>query len=136
MKMRIYSKMLILFLGLFSLGACTKGNSQDTESMKIVEQAEVMPEFPGGMDGLITYMVQNVEYPKSEKETGNQGKVYVQFIVSKNGDVLDAKVKKGVSEALDKVALIAVQNMPNWTPGSQDGKKVNVQMILPISFAL
>ncbi len=104
-------------------------NNQD----EVYDKVEVMPEFKGGMDGLIKYMVDNVKYPK---ETKVEGKVFISFIIDEKGKVIDAEVLKSVNVLLDKEALRVVKAMPNWNPGKDKGKNVKVKMTLPISFQL
>ncbi len=69
-------------------------------------------------------------------EMGEQGIVYVKFVIDKDGSVVNEEVRKGVSESLDNEALRVVKMMPKWIPGEQDGKKVRVSFTLPISFKL
>ncbi len=85
---------------------------------------------------LIDYMIKEVKYPKIAKSKGVEGKVMVEFTVTEKGGVKDAKVLKGVSSELDAEALRVVKEMPQWTPGQSEGKKVSVSMVLPISFTL
>ncbi|MCB9193722.1 MAG: TonB family protein [Flavobacteriales bacterium] len=103
---------------------------------KPASTAEQMPEYPGGMPALGTYLSQAIHYPKTAANAGVQGTVMVSFVVSADGRVTDALVKHGVNDALDAEALRVVSTMPNWTPGRDKGKAVAVQMVLPIKFAL
>jgi TonB family protein len=97
---------------------------------------EDMPEFPGGEMALRQYIANNIEYPKAAQENGIQGKVYVTFVVSKDGSVANARIARGVDPTLDKEALRVVNGLPKWTPGKQRGEKVNVSYTVPINFAL
>jgi protein TonB len=106
-----------------------KGNAGDPEVDK-------QPEFKGGMEALFSYMMEEVKYPKEAANAGVEGKVFVEFTVTKEGKIKDAKVAKGAEESLDKEALRVVNAMPDWTPGEKDGKKVDVKMTLPIAFKL
>jgi TonB family protein len=81
-------------------------------------------------------MMEEVKYPKEAANAGVEGKVFVEFTVTKEGKIKDAKVAKGAEESLDKEALRVVNAMPDWTPGEKDGKKVDVKMTLPIAFKL
>ncbi|MEZ4738631.1 MAG: M56 family metallopeptidase [Flavobacteriales bacterium] len=105
---------------------------------EVVSKAEVMPEFPGGMDGSIKYLGEEVKYPKPSAEGAvtPTGTVHVQFIVTTTGAVEKVTVKKGSSIELDMEAIRVVRGMPKWTPGKNDGKPVAVQMVLPIRFEL
>lgn len=95
-----------------------------------------MPEFPGGQDALMKFLVDNISYPKSAKKEKVEGTVHVGFTVSADGSITGVNVKKGVHEALDAEAVRVVQSMPKWNPGKAHGKAVDVQMSLPIAFKL
>lgn len=101
-----------------------------------IVQPDKMPEFPGGKEAFINYMMENVVYPKSEEKSGTEGRVLVEFTISKDGSVSNALIKKGVNKHLDAAALEAVNNMPNWIPAELDGKKINYTMVLPVVFKL
>lgn len=107
--------------------------SDDEQVFRVVED---MPEFPGGNDQLRKYISENVKYPQTAKEKGIQGKVFVSFVVTKDGSITQTKVERGVDPVLDKEALRVVSELPQWKPGSQRGTKVNVQFTIPINFAL
>ena len=97
---------------------------------------EEMPEFPGGEMALRQFMANNVDYPDDAQKGGIQGKVYVTFVVSKDGSVADAKIARGVNPSLDAEALRVVNSLPKWKPGMQKGKAVNVSYTVPINFVL
>ena len=102
----------------------------------VFDVVEQMPQFPGGMQALMEYLSQNIKYPKEAMEAEKQGRVLVQFIVAKDGSVKAAQVLNHVYDALDAEALRVVNAMPNWLPGRQNGKVVNVKYTVPISFRL
>ena len=95
--------------------------------------SEDMPVFPGNVQ---KWIAQRVRYPQLAAEAGIQGKVYIQFVVEKNGSVSNIKVVRGVDELLDKEALRVISEMPKWTPGKQRGKAVRVSYTMPITFKL
>ena len=97
---------------------------------------ETMPEFPGGEEALFQYLSKNIKYPKEAAKGGVSGLVMIQFIVSKEGEVQDAKVLRGIGEGCDAEALRVINAMPAWSPGTQKGKAVRVQYTLPIRFQL
>ena len=103
------------------------------EVFMVVEQ---MPEFPGGLAALKEFVRVNLQYPKAALEKGLEGKVYVNFMVTKNGAVSDVKVAKSVDPLLDKEATRIVTSMPKWNPGKQNGETVEVLYTLPIDFRL
>lgn len=98
--------------------------------------AEEMPGFVGGDKALYEYLFNNIKYPQREKQIGIEGKVYVEFVVGKKGEITDVKIKRGVSEALDAEAIRVIKAMPNWLPGKQNGRVVKVIYIMPISFKI
>ena len=102
----------------------------------IFQVVEEMPEFPGGIPELMTFLSKNVKYPTTAQEKGVQGRVIVQMVIEKDGSITDAKVAKGVDPLLDKEALRVVSTMPNWKPGKQRGQAVRVKYTVPISFKL
>jgi len=97
---------------------------------------EDMPVFPGEEDGLKAFIMNNVKYPDDAKKEKIEGKVFVTFIVGKDGKVSDAKVERGVHASLDTEALRVINSSPDWTPGKQRGKAVAVRYTVPIQFAL
>ena len=102
--------------------------------MLIVEE---LPEFPGGgADAMRDWLVHNIKYPAEAVKSGITGIVNVVFVVTKEGKVKDVKVIKSVHPLLDAEAVRVVKSMPDWKPGSQAGKPVSVQMVVPVSFAL
>ena len=110
---------------------------EEPEEQTIFEVVEQMPEFPnGGMAGLMQYLSKNIKYPTIAQENGTQGRVTVQFVVNRDGSIVDAKVLRGVDPYLDKEAIRVISSMPKWTPGVQNGKKVRVKFTVPVSFRL
>ncbi|MFA8436298.1 MAG: TonB family protein [Marinifilaceae bacterium] len=98
--------------------------------------AEKMPRFPGGKVALKSYLHKKVRYPQLAIDHGNEGKVYVSFVVDKEGNVDKVRIKKGVSKALNHEALRVIESMPAWEPAEQLGRKVAVTYTVPIRFAL
>ncbi len=94
------------------------------------------PDFPGGMAKMYAYLQKNTKYPDMEFDAGIQGKVYVEFVVERDGSVEDVKIRRGVSPGLDKEALRAVKSMPKWSPGKMNGKAVKVRFTIPVDFKL
>lgn len=103
---------------------------------KVYKVVEEMPEYPGGTLEFRKFIAKNVKYPKEARKAGVSGKVYVQFIVTKEGNVEDVTVIRGVNKALNEEAVRVVSALPKWKPGLQKGKAVNVQYTIPINFAL
>jgi len=80
--------------------------------------------------------MKNIKYPKEAIEANITGKVFVQFVIEKDGSITNAKIARSASTLLDAEALRIVNNMPQWIPGKQRGKAVRVAYTLPISFSL
>lgn len=114
----------------------TKLQTLDTKSVMQETEADKMPEYPGGMEAMTKYMVNNVRYPEAAAKANTSGKVFVSFIVTKDGKVSKPAIKRGVSKELDNEALRVISAMPNWIPAEKDGKKVDAEMVLPVSFKL
>lgn len=109
---------------------------QENAEEKVYNEVDQMPEYPGGIEKLKAFIMENVSYPEEAKKEGIQGKVFISFTVNKKGEVVDADVAKGVHASLDEEALRVVDLMPVWTPGKEDGKVVNVRFTMPVQFKL
>ena len=106
------------------------------ESKNVYESVEQMPEFPGGMEEMMKFLQQNIQYPASAAKNKVEGRVVLQFVVEKDGQIGEVKVARSVDPELDAEALRVVKSMPNFIPGRQDGKPVAVWYTIPISFKL
>ncbi len=90
----------------------------------------------GGMPAFYKYLVENMKYPPQARRLGVEGKVLMQFVVDKNGNISDVKVMKGIGAGCDEEAIRVMQKAPAWSPGKQRGKAVKQRCIVPISFKL
>ena len=97
---------------------------------------EVMPAYPGGPNALVKYVQNNLKYPESAKKNKQEGRVFVGFVVEKDGSISNVSVMRGVCEELDNEAVRVVKTLPKFTPGMNNGKPVRVQYTLPIVFKL
>lgn len=97
---------------------------------------ENQPVPTGGQTGFNRYIQKNLKYPKQAHRMGVEGKVFVQFVVEKNGSITDVKVIRGIGAGCDEEAIRVIKKSPKWTPGKQRGKAVKVRMVLPITFKL
>ena len=109
---------------------------EEPEEQTIFEVVENMPDFPGGQAALMQYLAKNIKYPTIAQENGTQGRVIVQFVVNRDGSIVDAKVVRSVDPYLDKEALRVINTMPKWKPGMQRGKPVRVKFTVPVMFRL
>ena len=113
-----------------------KSAPMDADTDQVFQVVEVDPEFPGGMEALTKYLSENIKYPEQAKKDKIQGKVYISFVVEKDGSVAGAKVLRGIGGGCDEEVLRVVNAMPKWTPGKQRNTPVRVQFNLPIVFKL
>ena len=110
---------------------------EEEEEEVVFVVVESMPEFPGGQQALFKYLSENVKYPVIAQENGIQGRVICQFVVNKDGSIVDVEVvRSGGDASLDKEAIRVIKSMPKWKPGKQRGKPVRVKYTLPVNFKL
>lgn len=132
--LRIYALVFLFMLPAFYLKA------QDSSETKIFTIVEKMPQFKGGDQGLKKFLIANIRYPDAAIEKKISGTIYISFVVLSTGKIADVKVLKGISSDTDHLledeALRVVSAMPDWNPGTQNKKEVNVQYNLPIKFSL
>ncbi|KAB6606756.1 energy transducer TonB [Phocaeicola vulgatus] len=99
-----------------------------------------MPEFPGGMPGLMEFIRQNIRYPQAARQSRLEGRVIVQVVIDKDGSVIQPRILRSINPvlsadaALCEEALRIVSIMPKWKPGSQHGVNVKVRFTFPIGF--
>jgi protein TonB len=100
--------------------------------------AQFMPEFPGGVSELYEYLQDNIYYPERMKNLGIEGTVYVSFVIEEDGSISRVAVERGIEngEELNKIAIKAIQKMPNWIPGRSGNTSVAVKQTIPIQFSL
>ena len=156
MKKTLLSSMIIILMGL--LGACSS-NTSDKASLpeqsasenetatpvaievpdtlgKTYDAVEVMPEFPGGMDKLLQFINDNMQYPTKAQTEGIQGRVIVQFIIDEDGYIIEPNIVRSVESSLDNEALRLIKMLPQWKPGTLKGKAVKVKYTVPVAFKL
>ena len=110
---------------------------EEEEEEVVFVVVESMPEFPGGTQALFKYLSENVKYPVIAQENGIQGRVICQFVVNKDGSIVDVEVvRSGGDPSLDKEAVRVIKSMPKWKPGKQRGKAVRVKYTVPVNFKL
>ena len=115
-------------------GLSTLADASSNDSVfQIVDE---MPEFPGGADALMQFVASGIKYPEDAVEAGKEGRVFVSFVVEKDGLVSNVKVLRGVCYSIDEEAARVVRGMPRWKPGMKDGKPARVSYQIPIMFKL
>lgn len=107
--------------------------TSENGEMKVVEQ---QPEFPGGREALMQYLMQNLQYPETARKINAEAIALVSFTVDKNGDIRNAKSLKNIGYGIDKEALRVVNEMPKWNPAVQNGKPVEMEYTLEVNFKL
>ena len=129
-------KLFIVAFFIFSTFSFLKAQSLSNDNSEILTFAEQMPEYPNGMDSVMRFIQKNLSYPGKAKKDSIQGKVIVQFVVSKTGAIEDIKIIKSLSKECDEEVMRVVSIMPRWNPGKQNGKAVSVRFVLPVIFRL
>lgn len=100
------------------------------------EEANRMPHFIGGEEARLKYLNENIKYPLEARISGIQGRVFVTFIVERDGSVTNVRLLRGIGGGCDEEAIRVIKNMPEWVPGTERGKPVRVQYNMPILFHL
>jgi len=106
------------------------------EADEIMDFAEKMPEFPGGLKAWGKFLNDNLKYPSQARRMGIEGTVYLVFVVNTDGSIQDISIMRGADGGLSEEAIRVVKKSPNWKPGLQRGRPVRVKMRLPIKFKL
>ena len=109
---------------------------EPVDDNKVFDIVEQKPQFPGGEAALLKYIAEHLRYPAMAQENGIQGRVVVQFVVTKTGSIGEVKVVRSKDPDLDKEAVRVVKTLPNFVPGKMNGHSVNVWYTLPITFKL
>lgn len=109
---------------------------EEETSDEIFMVVEDQPEPEGGLAAFYKFVGDNLDYPAQARRMGVEGKVFVQFVVDKDGSLTDVKAVKGIGAGCDEEAVEIVKSSPKWKPGKQRGKAVRVRMIIPITFKL
>ncbi|MCC7318633.1 MAG: energy transducer TonB, partial [Bacteroidales bacterium] len=106
------------------------------DSDEVFTVVQEMPEYPGGTEAMMKFLADNIKYPAQAIRDSIQGRVYINFIVEKNGRISSAKVLRGIGGGCDEEAVRVVELMPSWIPGKQRGENVRVSFNIPIKFTL
>ncbi len=121
---------------MMTLGAQAQVKNQPNISQEVYDVVEEMPVFPGGIQGMIKFLSENISYPKEAQKKKISGRVIISFVVEKNGSVSEVQTERSLYPSLDEEAVRVVKSMPNWTPGKQGGQVVRVKYTLPVTFSL
>ncbi len=138
-----YTLIIFLFASFYSFSQ-EPGEPELPEEPVEVEEVEevvpyfveVMPSFPGGEGAMRKFIIQHLAYPAIDIENGVQGKVFVRFIVSKDGVLSDFEILRGLSSTIDAECVRVLKRMPNWIPGETNGHQVKCYFTMPFTFKL
>ncbi|HEY0246422.1 MAG TPA: TonB family protein, partial [Mucilaginibacter sp.] len=108
----------------------------DTATSKIYDAVETEPSFPGGLQAFYNFLGKTVIYPKEARDNKITGKVFIQFVIEKDGSLSGIKAVRGPEHGLNEAAVSALKLSPKWNAGIQNGKPVKVQYTVPINFTL
>lgn len=152
-KARSYSRYFMVFLMTLMLWSCESANNEaavneeamanlEADShggmeMEITQEVDVLPEPEEGLQAFLNYIGSNIRYPEEAKKQGIEGKVFIRFVVTREGSITKVEVEKGIGYGLDDEAVRVISSYDKkWKPGVSKGKAVNTKMILPVSYAL
>jgi len=102
----------------------------------IVDFPDKEASFPGGAAAMQKFIAENIKYPEIAMDLGDQGRVFIEFVINKDGTIKQVKILRGVSKELDAEARRVVRSMPKWTPAEQKGEPVRARARIPINFIL
>ena len=130
----------LLLMSLMAMLGLTTVSAQKTvvaqKNQQVFDVVEQMPEYPGGIQALLDYLMENVKYPEDAEKQKIEGRVIAIFVVETDGSISNVEVVKPVFPSLDAEAVRVLSGMPKWTPGKQSGKTVRVKYTVPINFQL
>jgi len=135
------NKLNYILIGLFLIAGClfeVQGQAKDTivKEEPIFAVAEVMPEYPGGIEVRQKFLRDNIKYPKLEKNVAITSKVIIKFVVEKDGSITDIQVVRSISPAFDEEIVRVIKLMPKWESAKQKGCPVRAFVILPVDIDL
>jgi protein TonB len=113
-----------------------KGITESDNSNEVFKAVEINPEYPGGEAAFGKFLQSHIRYPPIAKENGTQGRVFLQFVVERDGSLTDMKIVRDPGSGLGEEAVRVLKISPHWKPGIQNGKAVRVQYTVPVNFAL
>jgi protein TonB len=109
---------------------------EEEETEEIFQIVENPATFPGGIGAFYSYVQKNMKYPSQAQRMGMEGRVFVEFVVDRDGRLSNVKVLRGIGAGCDEEAMRVLKNSPSWNPGKQRGRPVRQRMVLPITFKL
>ncbi|MEN8249228.1 MAG: M56 family metallopeptidase [Bacteroidota bacterium] len=135
------ASMLTIVTGTLYIFSCQTQNLTDVNKHiegqledEVFQVVEEPASFEGGIEEFYKYVGENLKYPQEALDKGLSGRIFVEFVVQKDGSLEEVKILRGIGAGCDEEALLVVKNSPPWTPGKQSGKIVKQRMVLPITF--
>ena len=114
----------------------TEEAPEEEDVDKVFTIVEQQAEFKGGMKKFYEYVGKKMRYPSQARRMGIEGKVFVQFVVERDGSITDVEAIRGIGAGCDEEAIKVIRDSPKWNPGKQRGRAVRVRRIIPITFRL
>lgn len=127
-------KQLLFITTIFLLTSC--GPTKFSKSDEIVDYPDIEAEYLGGAEAMKQFLARNINYPEVSMELGDQGRVFIEFIIEKDGSLSGVKVLRGVSNELDAESVRVVSKMKDWTPAIYKRKYVRARARIPINYIL
>lgn len=118
------------------IGLLSFSSYAQEEKDSITEIPDTEAQFPGGTEAMMKFLSENIEYPEISMVLGDQGRVFVQFVIEKDGSLSNIKILRGVTTEIDSEAIRVIHKMPNWTPAIYNDEIVRARATLPINFIL
>lgn len=131
----IFASLFLIVCLSFNCNAQTNSNSIFVEDSVYME-AEIAPEFPGGLDAMFDFMRKNVNYPEEAREKNMEGTVIVNCIIEKDGTISNIKTYQSRGDLLDEEVIRVIRMMPKWSSGMNKGEVVRTMMYIPMRFTL
>ena len=129
-------KKIILFSLVLLFSTAIFGQTDKKNNETIFTTTEVMPEFPGGMEALYTFITQEIVYPQDAREHGVTGTVLVQFVIEKDGSVSNAETVVPLYPSIDRESVRTIMAMPKWNPGMSEGRPIRCYFQIPLVFKM
>lgn len=117
-------------------GTGTAQSGSGTDEILEYGGVDQFPEFPGGMEAWSKFIQKNLRYPYAAQDASIQGKVYVSFVVEKDGSITDVHVVRGIGYGCDDEAMRVIKKSPKWKAGMQNKQAVRVRYNMPINYVL
>ena len=123
--------LIMFFMAFVSVNAYSQSDDSDNSVYAMVDERA---QFPGGQNEMLKYLQENLQYPEAAKANNVHGRVFVKFIVERDGSLSDIQIFRGLGSGCDEEAIRLIQSMPKWKPGKNKGKEVRTSMTVPVNF--